>query len=191
MHPDAFKWVADHATTEDVSVLDIGGRDINGSPRNLFPNATTYLVVDILPGPGVDVVADAATWRTDQLFDVVVCTEVFEHTPVWPQLCRTARQLLVPGGLFITTMAGPGRAVHSAVDGGPDLRPDEWYANVEPEALETTLNRCGFTNVLVDQSGTDVRAVARAARFHTGGVVSGAPGQDEPWVVGAGETVCR
>ena len=41
MHPEAMEWVAKHATGDPVSVLDLGGRYINGSPRELFPNATT------------------------------------------------------------------------------------------------------------------------------------------------------
>jgi hypothetical protein len=189
MHAAAYQWVAEHATADPVSVLDVGGRNINGSPRGLFPNATTYTVVDIQPGADVDVVADAATWRTDQVFDVVVCTEVFEHTAVWPQICTTARELLAPGGLFITTMAGPGRAVHSAVDGGPTLYPGEWYANVHPGDLAIALNQCGLISVRVDQSGTDVRATAHARRFHTGGIVPGVPGQERTWLLDAGETV--
>lgn len=161
MHPAAYQWVAEHATREPVTVLDIGGRDINGSPRRLFPAATTYLVVDMLPGPGVDVVADATSWRADRAFDVVVCTEVFEHAAVWRQLCQAAYEQLAPGGLFITTMAGPGRAVHSALDGGPALCPGEHYANVNPDDLKGALADCGFTGIDVDQLGPDVRAVAR------------------------------
>jgi hypothetical protein len=162
VHPQALAWVERHRTDKPVAVLDIGGRNINGTPRGLFPNASPYRVLDIAPGDGVDVVADAATWAPDQSYDVVVCCEVFEHTAAWPAICATALAALAPRGQFIATMAGPGRPPHSAVDGGPVLYDGEHYGNVEPAALLEVLISCGFAGVLVDQSTDpdDVRAVA-------------------------------
>ena len=166
MHTEAFAWVQHHATTGPVTVLDIGGRNINGSVRDLFPNATVYTAMDIRAGDGVDIVADAAVWDPDgRRWEVVVCTEVFEHTASWPQICVTAFKACKPGGLFITTMAGPGRPAHSAVDGGWQLHPGEYYGNVDPDRLRRELEGCGFVDVVVDQqfSPADVRATARKA----------------------------
>lgn len=162
MHAEALAWVDAYRTDEPVSVLDIGGRNINGTPKPLFPNATTYTVLDIAPGDGVEIVADAATWEPDRRYDVVVCCEVFEHTDVWPAILRTAYRALVPGGVLIATMAGPGRAVHSAVDGGPHLYDGEHYGNVEAGDLEAELTAAGFCRVVVHEetSSHDVRAVA-------------------------------
>lgn len=161
MHTEAYEWVRAHVPAESVEVLDIGGRNINGTCRDLFPFATRYTAVDIADGPGVDIVADAATWTPDREYDVVVCTEVFEHTPVWPDVCRTAHKACKPGGLLILTMAGPGRAGHSAVDGG-HLRPGEYYGNVEPDELRLALEECGWNDIIIDslESSADVRAVA-------------------------------
>lgn len=161
MHAEAFAWVAQHATSDEVTVIDLGGRNVNGSIRDLFPNATDYLAVDIREGDGVDIVADAATWVPDREYDVVASTETFEHTPVWPEICLTAFKALKPGGRLILTMAGPGRPEHSAVDGGP-LRPDEYYGNVNPEHLKDVLVSAGFKDVVVDSrvSPADTRAVA-------------------------------
>jgi SAM-dependent methyltransferase len=159
MHQQAHEWVSRHATADAVRVLDVGGRNINGTVRDLFPGAE-YTVLDIRDDVGVDVVADAATWRTKRRFDVVVCAEVFEHTPVWRDICGTAFTVLAAGGRFIATMAGPGRAVHSALDGGPSLHPDEHYGNVEPDELADVLAACGFVDVDVDQLGEDVRCAA-------------------------------
>lgn len=162
MHTQAYTWVAERgATTAAVDVLDIGGRDINGTVRNLFPGAR-YRSLDILDGPGVDIVADASTWVPDRPYDVVVCCEVFEHTDAWPLICATAYDALRPGGLFVTTMAGPGRAPHSAFDGGA-VQPGEHYANVSPDELADTLAACGFVDVLVDYEAgpADTRATAR------------------------------
>lgn len=162
MHPEAFAWVAAHATGAPVEVLDIGGRNINGGVRDLFPGATRYIAVDIREGPGVDVVADASTWVPDQEYDVVVSTETFEHTAVWPDICLTAYKACKTGGKLILTMAGPGRAVHSAVDGGPSLHPGEYYGNVEPELLRETLESAGWKDIVVDYlpGAADTRVIA-------------------------------
>ncbi len=162
MHAEAYTWVQRHAASELGAVLEIGGRNINGSVRPLFPIADPYRTLDVVPGDGVDIVADAADWTPDRKYDVVVCTEVFEHTPRWPEICATALRALAPGGLFVATMAGPGRPDHSAVDGGP-LRGGEYYENVDPNWLFHTLLVRGFVGVVVDQQRRpcDVRCVAR------------------------------
>ena len=162
MHPQAYNWVARHARPLAGAVLDLGGRDINGTVRLLFADADAYTVVDIADGPGVHFLADAATWTPDREYDVVVCCETFEHTAVWPEICATAHKALHPGGLFIATMAGPGRPEHSGVDGGWVLHDGEHYANVKPGPLRRVLLELGFGSVLVDQqfNPSDVRAVA-------------------------------
>ena len=107
------EWIAKHATSDPVSVLDIGGRNLNGSPRRLFPAATRYTVLDIRPGEqvtDVDIIADAAEWNPGgQQWDVVICAETFEHTAQWPAIVRTAYKACRPGGAFIVTTAAPGR----------------------------------------------------------------------------------
>lgn len=154
-------WVAAHATDEPVTVLDLGGRDTNGSPRHLFPNAAAYRVLDAVDGPDVDVVADAATWVPDCEYDVVVACELFEHTPSWPEICLTAYKALVSGGRFVVTTAKPGRPPHGAW-GAPSPGPGEWYQNVDPDRLRVVLDQAGFTGVVIDERPwpADVRAVA-------------------------------
>lgn len=159
-------WIAKHATSDPVTVLDIGGRDVNGSPRHLFPGATRYTVLDIRPGEqvtDVDIIADAATWNPGgQAWDVVICAETFEHTAAWRAIVRTAYRACAPGGRLIVTTAAPGRPPHSAVDGEFRLHPGEHYANIRPAELERVLTEAGWSGVVVDvqPSPADVRAVA-------------------------------
>lgn len=153
MHPAAREWVSKYARPGDV--LDVGGRDINGTVRDLFPGS--YTVIDLEPGPNVDVVGDVTEWDTDERFDVVVCCEVFEHTDKWQAIIDRAGELLRPGGRLIVTAAGPGRMPHSAHD-GEELRDGEWYANVT--ALELIDALADWTGVKVSMLGPDVRAVA-------------------------------
>jgi SAM-dependent methyltransferase len=132
-------------------VLDLGGRDINGSVRDLLP-AARWTGLDITPGPGVDLVHDATLpWpdRWDR-FDLVVCTEVLEHVQGWRDLLRTAAQALEPGGpeaLFVTC-ASTDRRPHGA-SGELDPPPGEWYANVAAEALQVRLGEL-FTQMVVE-----------------------------------------
>jgi SAM-dependent methyltransferase len=160
VHPEALDWVRRHATDEPVTVLDLGGRDNNGSPRQLFP-AAEYRVLDLADGPDVDLVADAATWTPDREYDVVVCTEVFEHAPDWPAIVATAYKACRPGGRLVATMAGPGRPAHGAWGAGAPA-PGEHYANIDPDVLRRVLEEAGWREVLIDQqrSPADVRAVA-------------------------------
>ena len=163
MHAEAYEWVSQYATDEPVSVVEFGARDLNGSMRDLFPNADPYKTLDILPGPGVSIVADAGTWEPDMEYDIVVTCETFEHTYNWPSICRVAYKSLKSGGLFIVTTAGPGRHIHSGIDGQLRLLPFEQYANVPHYELERVLTETGFRDIVVDKQEMppDTRSAAR------------------------------
>ena len=161
MHAEALEWCRRWADDRSGRGLDIGGRDVNGTPRALW-SGVTWTVLDIAPGPGVDVVADAATWAPDRQYDLVLSTEVFEHAADWPAIVATAYRACRPGGLLVLTMAGPGRPVHSGLDGGPVLHRGEHYGNVSAADLRTVLVATGWVGVVVDEQlrPSDVRAVA-------------------------------
>lgn len=140
------------------SVLEFGSLDINGSVRSVCQDKTDYyLGVDIVHGPGVDVVGDASIFGDVRQYDVVICCEVFEHTPKWPIIVNNAYDNLVQGGLFVTTMAGIGRAPHSAFDERP-IRDFEYYQNISEDELSSCLGKFSFmeTNTL----GNDTRGRA-------------------------------
>lgn len=168
MHAQAYDFVTKIAASVRLGygdeVLDIGGQDMNGTVRELFPAAARYVSLDLMPGRGVDIVADAATWRPldpDRRFAVVVCCEVLEHTPDWRQILQTAHAVLGPGGWLIVTCAGPGRPVHSGRAPVAELEDGEWYRNLSPEELTGGLLQAGFTNPQVRVAGQDCQAVAR------------------------------
>jgi hypothetical protein len=132
VHVQAFDFVAAHVGGRaPTSVLEIGSLDINGSVRALFGPGIEYHGLDVVDGPGVDEVADAATWRAASVYDVVVSTEVLEHAPRWRDILTNAWDAVAPGGILLATCATDPRAPHSAVD-GLDVRPEEYYANVAP-----------------------------------------------------------
>lgn len=159
MHPEVLAWVSQWATDEPITVLDMGGQDLNGSCRGLFP-AAEYVALDVAPGTGVDIVADAATWIPDRAYDLVLSTEVFEHTPDWSAMCKTAFEACRPGGVFVVTCAGPGRHPHSGRIAGP-IQPGEYYQNLDVAGLRGGLEGAGFAEVHVQQAGQDLQASAR------------------------------
>lgn len=168
MHAEAFAFVrhtlTQHPCAPDAFVVEIGGLDINGTVRGLFP--PHYLSTDVTDGPGVDRVADGATLTLDQPADVVVCCEVLEHAPHAQAIVANMARIASPGGRLIITAAGAdgdwARLPHSAVDGG-DVRDGEHYANVSPGALSAWLREAGCTDVKVwvNPSAGDVYATAR------------------------------
>lgn len=135
MHTEAFQFVAEQVRLHQpfASVLEVGGRNINGTIRGLF-HTDDYTALDNQAGPGVDLVADATVWCPDRKYAAVVCCEVFEHVEAWPLILATMVKALEPGGTLIVTAATDPRQPHSAFDGGP-LRPGEFYANVDPDHL--------------------------------------------------------
>lgn len=163
MHPAALHWAKLHVPELPRNVLDIGGADINCSLRNLY-TWSGYLCVDIAPGYGVDVVAPFVDWATDQpgdQYDLIVCFEVLEHTPTWPEMIGSAHRLLEPGGRFVGTCASNGRTPHSAY-GLPSIPASEYYRNVEPGELAEALSAATFDEFTVDvaRSGLDLRWAA-------------------------------
>jgi SAM-dependent methyltransferase len=147
MHAQALAFYLSHlADMEPLDVLEFGSCNLNGSVRDIY-QARSWHGIDVAEGAGVDEVADAATWSSDRRFDIVICAEVFEHTPDWREIIDNARRHLVSGGMFLATCATACRPAHSAVDGGA-LRDGEHYANVELDELCDHMDRSGWSDYL-------------------------------------------
>lgn len=163
MHGEALQWVSysynkNKKTEDKIKVLEFGSLDINGSVRSILePLSDVYIGVDMQEGPGVDVVQSAVFYEAQIQFDVVVCCEVFEHTPDWREIISNAHKSLVDGGLFIATMAGEGRSPHSAIDQNP-IRDWEYYANVGAWELNRKLKM--FSKHEIDYLANDLRCWA-------------------------------
>ncbi len=162
MHPAAYQFVARAVGEIGVSglaVVELGSYDVNGSVRPLFAGCGAYTGVDLRPGPGVDVVADAATWGEPEHCDVVVTTETLEHAPAAREIVANAARLLRPGGWLIVTAASPARAPHG-VDGGQVGA--EFYAGIGAGTLLGWLEEAGLDpDEVREADGGDVYALAR------------------------------
>lgn len=120
MHDSVLKFVerATRDLPEAIRVLDIGALDVNGSARGLFPHAAEYIGVDLEPGPGVDVVADAhdLSYMACPPVDLILCLEMLEHDSA-PWL--TAAQIAAvgkPGALVLVSARGNGFPLHNEPD---------------------------------------------------------------------------
>lgn len=103
-----------------LSVLDVGSMDVNGSYRTLFDDpAWSYTGVDMAPGAGVDkVLPGPYDWSNIQTasFDVVVSGQAFEHIEYpWVTILEVAR-ILRPGGLVCIIVPSAGYEHRYPVD---------------------------------------------------------------------------
>jgi SAM-dependent methyltransferase len=135
----------------NVSVLEVGSLDINGSIRDLFQDCD-YTGIDLGEGKGVDVICPGNIYRKGErdIYDVVVSTECFEHDMHFRETFQNMYDLLKPGGLFFFTCASDGRPEHGTkrTDGGysaPLLgnMGSEWedyYMNVNESHIRDIMN---------------------------------------------------
>lgn len=118
-------------------VLDVGSLDINGGPHTLF-TSSEYVGVDLGAGRNVTHVGRGEDLTfADDLFDVAMSSECFEHNQQWRETLSNMIRMTREGGLIVFSAAGTGRAEHGttrsdkgfaaplAVDLGV-----EWYQNL-------------------------------------------------------------
>lgn len=84
-------------------VLDIGSLDVNGTNRYLFKDSC-YTGVDVIPGPGVDIIS-LAHKMTEKKYDVVLSTNALEHDMFWHLTLAQMMRLTDRGGLMVFTCA--------------------------------------------------------------------------------------
>lgn len=100
------------ARSGSAIVLDVGGSDVNGSYRSVFPeSAYDYRGCDLNPGPGVTIVMDDP-YRiplASASVDIVLCGQMLEHCEFfWVMFAEMMRVLKDDGRLFlIAPSAGP------------------------------------------------------------------------------------
>lgn len=148
MHKEAFAFAAHTLAGLDlpaIRALEIGARDFNGSVRVLVDTLQPewYVGIDTAPGPGVDAIGDGSDYQPLATPNLVICTEVLEHTPRARDVVCQIGRVLEPGGFALITCATDPRAPHSAVDGNA-VRDGEYYANVGPHDLAEWLRLAGL-----------------------------------------------
>lgn len=97
----------------DASVLEIGSRNVNGSPRDVCAGRfSKYLGVDLEMGPGVDLIMNGEELDLPERYDVVISTEMLEHAHDWRRALLCAMNYVDIGGILVLTTRCPGFEYH-------------------------------------------------------------------------------
>ena len=138
VHPSALEFATTALRPAEVTgklVIEAGAFNVNGSARQAIEQhrPARYIGTDMRPGPGVDMICDAAD--LPPLFGggsagVVVSTEMLEHAGDWQSAMTGLIGVLAPGGaLVITTRSkAPGITRIRVISGGSPSRrwPRSW-----------------------------------------------------------------
>jgi len=125
---------------DSYNILEIGSFDVNGSVRKIFPNSK-FTGYDLIPGPNVDIVYDGKDIVSNELYDISISSECFEHNPYYKENFHQMISLTKPSGLVIITCATTGRLEHgtSRTDNsspGSALK-FNYYKNLRPKDFGT------------------------------------------------------
>ena len=145
-------------------LLEIGSLDVNGTVRDLFPDADPYVGLDLAPGAAVDVVASGHDFGPSEGFDTVVTTECLEHDPGWHLTLRNVVRVLRPGGTLLLTCATTGRHEHGTARTSPAMSPstNDHYRNLTARDVLAHLEPALRVDlVATDWSAFDLYVVAR------------------------------
>lgn len=92
-------------------VLDVGSYDMNGSLKERMPAAWTYIGLDLMPGPNVDVVLDLTEPFPidDESIDLIVSSSCFQYVSNPFKYMDQLYKCLKPGGMIYITAASKER----------------------------------------------------------------------------------
>ena len=106
---------------KDVSVVEVGSLNINGTVRALFSECN-YVGVDLGAGKDVDVIGEFHTLNFSPP-DVVISVETLEHDIHWRETLEHMHATVKAGGLMIVTWATPpSQRTTIGTSGRPTLR---------------------------------------------------------------------
>lgn len=115
MHDTAYRvggrFLESYLDLADCDVLEIGALIVNGTLRDHALPTTRWVGIDLVPGPGVDIVAQPgeALPVPDSAFDAVVASSVFEHDPAfWETFLEMADKVRPGGYVYINAPSNGG-----------------------------------------------------------------------------------
>lgn len=99
------------------SILEVGSLNVNGSPRDVCADKyAAYVGIDLTPGPGVDVTCDVEDLLKhpvgQQVYDVVISTEMLEHVHDWKIALFNLMSVVRENGVLVLTTRSPGFEYH-------------------------------------------------------------------------------
>jgi len=167
MHPSALRNGKDffdvYAKNLDSGiVLDIGSQNINGSLKQVCPKYLTYIGVDFVKVPGVDIVlSDQYVLPFPNNYaNIVVSSSCFEHSEMFWLLFLEIMRVLKPSGIFYLNAPSNGTFHRHPVDCWR-FYPDSGKALVS-HAVYNKMNIClleSFTSAQDNEVWNDYVAV--------------------------------
>jgi SAM-dependent methyltransferase len=106
---DCIRWGAHNLFEEEVKgkrVIEVGSYDVNGSLRYIVEliKPTEYIGVDIIEGPGVDIICSVENlvqkFGKDS-FDIVLSTCTLEHIRNWKKAISNIKNVCKPNGIIL------------------------------------------------------------------------------------------
>lgn len=117
---------------DNARVIEIGSLNINGTVRDFFRDNQSYVGIDLMEGPDVDVVCEGSKYEGQAgASDIVISTECFEHDKTWKDTFRNMHRMTMPGGMVLFTCASTGRHEHGTTRTIPADSPatTDYYEN--------------------------------------------------------------
>ncbi|WP_159832011.1 methyltransferase domain-containing protein [Novosphingobium sp. TCA1] len=103
--------ITSYMDPEDITVVDLGAMNVNGSYRELMPDHANYVGVDLEAGNGVDVVLEDVYTLPfeDGSVDIVLSGQMLEHCAHFWKVFNEIARILKPGGkaFIIAPSSGP------------------------------------------------------------------------------------
>lgn len=132
-------------------VLEIGSYDVNGTVRDIVGTCEYYLGVDLIDGPGVDLVAFGHELDFEsESFDLTISAECFEHDFFWTKTFLNMVRLTKSNGIVAFTCASLGRPEHGTLRSDPSLSPGtqslnlDYYRNLTEKDFRESINLSAF-----------------------------------------------
>ena len=102
------KYLLDHFDKESMKILEVGSRNVTGSPYGKRFKKAKYTGFDFYDGDNVDVVGDAhklsSYFKEGEQFDLIFSSAVFEHLHMpWVVAMEIQKLLKVGGYVFVET----------------------------------------------------------------------------------------
>ena len=102
MHDSAMWWATQFLKNYSIAgkILEVGSCNVNGGLRDICPEGSEWVGVDLEEGPGVDIVLTDPHKLPfeDNSFDVILSSSVFEHTEFFWELFKEKCRCVKPGG---------------------------------------------------------------------------------------------
>ncbi|NTU47365.1 class I SAM-dependent methyltransferase [Candidatus Roizmanbacteria bacterium] len=103
-------YIAKNLILDNIVITEIGSQNLNGSIRSLFAMHANYIGVDVVDGPGVDIVLSdfyKIPINSDSV-DVVLSSSCFEHSEMFWLLFLEIMRILKPDGVFYLNVPSNG-----------------------------------------------------------------------------------